>query len=89
MDAAQARRLSWRCRRGMLELDLLLSALAVRLAAGESVAGAEELLECDDNQLWDVLVTGRVQPAAQFASLAARLRQQAHSIPDNSKDDRK
>ena len=80
MDALQARRLSWRCRRGMLELDLLLAGLAARLAAGEDVEQAEALLACDDSRLWEVLVAGSRPADREFADLAGRLRQDSGCI---------
>ncbi len=72
MDA-DARRLAWRCRRGMLELDLALQPLAVRLERGERIDQAASLLACDDVELWDMLVAGAARPAAAHAKLAAEL----------------
>ena len=80
MDALQARRLSWRCRRGMLELDLLLAGLAERLAAGEAIEQAEALLACDDDKLWEVLVAGSRPADPDFSCLAGRLRGGANAI---------
>ena len=74
--AALRRRLAWGCRRGMLELDVLLRPLAARLeemdAAGlEAAAG---LLACGDDELWDVLVLRNRAPApAQRALVRALL----------------
>ena len=70
----------------MLELDLLLAGLAARLAAGEPVEQAEALLACDDDELWEMLVAGRRPPAAEFAQLAGRLRENAHSVCGNGGD---
>ena len=67
-------RLRWRCRRGMLENDLILSRyLDLR---GETISEAEagvlnRLLELPDNELWD-LVSGRQEATAP--ELAALLR---------------
>ena len=51
-------RVRWRCRRGLLELDLLLSRFVERhlldLAAEERMA-FEALLELPDPDLWDLL----------------------------------
>lgn len=64
---AELDRLRWRCRRGMLELDLVLTAFlarhAERLDAGERRSFAE-LLEYSDNDLLD-LVMGRAEPVEQ------------------------
>jgi antitoxin CptB len=58
-------RLRWRCRRGMLENDLILARFLD--ARGEAmtedeVAALDALLDLSDNELWD-LVSGRAEPA--------------------------
>ena len=57
-------RLRWKCRRGMLELDLLLRDFMDRgyasLEAGER-ATLEQLLECPDAVLLEWLM-GRIRP---------------------------
>lgn len=55
------RRLRWRCRRGMLENDLVLSRFLDRHAGTldrETLRQLGELLELGDNELWD-LICGR------------------------------
>ncbi len=58
------RDLRWRCRRGMRELDVLLTRW---LDDGWSASGEDlrqafgALLECEDDQLWDWLL-GRSEP---------------------------
>ena len=58
-------RLRWRCRRGMLENDLILErfldARAAALSAAD-VAALDLLLDYSDNDLWDIL-SGRMEPA--------------------------
>lgn len=54
-DAAGLRRLRWRCRRGMRELDQLLEGyLDKRWPNAEPLErnGFERLLDCEDDQLW-------------------------------------
>jgi antitoxin CptB len=54
-DDALRRRLQWRCRRGMRELDRLLERYLERrwsLAEPSERAGFERLLDCEDDQLW-------------------------------------
>ena len=54
-EDAALRRLRWRCRRGMRELDQLLEAFLDRSwAAAEPLPRErfERLLECEDDQLW-------------------------------------
>jgi len=63
MSDEEVRRLSWRCRRGLLELDIILQRFSENRLAG---LGAQELLAFDslldlpDNEFLDV-VTSRVK----------------------------
>jgi antitoxin CptB len=69
--------LRWQCRRGRLELDVLLERfLAAHEATLDTLARAafERLLALEDDPLLDVLL-GRVPaPDADTAALAARIR---------------
>ena len=61
MSDAEMNRLRWRCRRGLLENDLVLERFLA--AHGESLAGErlsafEALLEYPDDELWGI-VSGR------------------------------
>lgn len=63
-------RLRWRCRRGLLELDLLLERFVAqsyaRLSAAERVA-FDVLLDLPDDELWQ-MITGRIaQPSDEAA----------------------
>jgi antitoxin CptB len=64
VDARWLARLRWRCRRGMLENDLILErfldARGASLTATE-VAALDLLLDLSDNDLWDILA-GRIDP---------------------------
>jgi antitoxin CptB len=63
MEAVEFRRLQWRCRRGLLENDLVLAAFLEQHAAsleGERLRAFQALLEYSDNDLWD-LVAGRTE----------------------------
>ena len=54
-------RLKWKCRRGLLELDIVLERFLQSEAAGldeTSLDLLNELLDCQDNDLWDI-VNGR------------------------------
>jgi len=58
-------RLRWRCRRGLLENDLILARfLDARGAAisEQEVVALDRLLALSDNELWDLLA-GRQEPA--------------------------
>ena len=74
MDERRLARLRWRCRRGMLENDIVLERfLASRGAAitDQEVAMLDRLLDLTDNDLWD-LIAGRVE--ADDVSLAPMVR---------------
>lgn len=61
VTAEDLRRLRWRCRRGMLENDVVLTRFLDRRAATldrETLERLNELLELGDNELWD-LICGR------------------------------
>lgn len=59
MTAADKRRLQWRCRRGMLELDLLLDSFIEQhfqqLDEGQ-MAALDNLLALPDKDLWNLLM---------------------------------
>jgi antitoxin CptB len=65
MDQTALNRLRWRCRRGMLENDLILTRFLDR--RGFSITDAElealrSVLQLNDNDLWELL-SGRQEPA--------------------------
>ncbi|MDH3319735.1 MAG: succinate dehydrogenase assembly factor 2 [Betaproteobacteria bacterium] len=55
MDRAARDRLKWKCRRGLLELDLVLERYLRQYPEDAELA---ELLDLPDNDLWDI-VSGR------------------------------
>lgn len=61
LDSVAMERLRWRCRRGLLELDIVLQRFIGHYPALDDVQRQvfDELLELPDNQLWD-LICGRV-----------------------------
>ena len=66
LDTAGRHRLKWKCRRGLLELDLVLERFLENKVAsldGESLALLDELLDYQDNDLWDI-VNGRSEDFA-------------------------
>jgi antitoxin CptB len=77
MDQAALNRLRWRCRRGMLENDLILTRFldgrGDRITEAEQAA-LESMLEMSDNDLWEML-SGRQEPTdAALMPLLERLR---------------
>ena len=71
-------RIRWNCRRGMLELDLVLEHFTERYLPTLSAAEREilkALLEYSDNHLWDI-VCGRLEAdVPNSAGLVRRLRE--------------
>jgi antitoxin CptB len=65
MDPTRLNRLRWRCRRGMLENDLILARFLDARGAqmtDADVAALDRLLDLTDNDLWDLL-SGRAETA--------------------------
>jgi len=77
LSATERSRLRWRCRRGMLENDLVLTRYLD--ARGEAMTDEEaamlvRLLDLPDNELWD-LIAGRADaPDESLQPLVAQLR---------------
>ena len=85
-------RIQWRCRRGMLENDLVLTRfLAARGAAmtEDEIAMLDRLLDLPDNELWD-LIAGRAGAARTrssrrcVAAAARRIATHSHHPPTYS-----
>ena len=57
MNAVEQNRLKWKCRRGLLELDLVFEKFLGRVEEKDLTA-FNEILELPDNDLWDI-VAGR------------------------------
>ncbi len=56
---AEVRRLAWRCRRGLLELDIVLQrfvALEFTNLSSQELTALDALLVLPDNDFWDLLV---------------------------------
>jgi len=67
IDDAEIRKLRWRCRRGMRELDqLMLRYLDQRWPAADDAERGRflRLLDCEDDKLWQWCM-GRERPADQ------------------------
>jgi len=76
LDCLQLNRLRWRCRRGMLELDLVLERFLgenyARLTAQQRQE-FETLLELEDHELWQ-----RVRGEAATASSVVQMLRGSH-----------
>jgi antitoxin CptB len=74
IDRHELSRLRWRCRRGLLENDLLIERFFARHEATLTRTQAQALaalMELGDNELLDLLL-GRIEPAPPLASDAVR-----------------
>ena len=71
MDAVAQRKLYWKCRRGLLELDLVLSRYLEKVPYDVEL---EELLELQDNDLWDIVSGRSNRYDERFGGIVARLR---------------
>ncbi len=71
MDRLELERLKWKCRRGLLELDIVLERY---LKSGRVDAGLSELLDLPDNDLWDIVVGRSENYQPHLREVVARLR---------------
>ena len=77
-DEIELKRLRWRCRRGMRELDQLFGRYLDRDWAGASDADHGvflRLLDCEDDKLWRWFMGYEQCPDDALASLIQRIRQ--------------
>jgi len=71
MDQADKNRLLWKCRRGLLELDIVLHRYLLKHPEDNTLS---ELLDLADNDIWDY-VSGRSDPVDQrYRATVERLR---------------
>ena len=76
MEAAARSRLEWKCRRGLLELDIVLQRFlrANATLREDDLTKLNQLLDFPDNDLWDIVI-GRSQAfGPHLAGIVARLR---------------
>ena len=71
MDRVARDRLKWKCRRGLLELDLVLERY---LRGNPEDAELAEFLELADNDLWDIVSGRSDRYDGKFQGIVARLR---------------
>ena len=71
MNRIEREKLKWKCRRGLLELDLVLHRY---LKAGELDPRLSELLDLPDNDLWDIVVGRSENYQPHLSEVVARLR---------------
>jgi antitoxin CptB len=73
MNSYQKNRLQWNCRRGLLELDLVLQRFLPQVEE-QDLDSLNQILEFPDNDLWDIVIgrSDRYQP--HLNQIVARLR---------------
>ena len=71
MDRLEREKLKWKCRRGLLELDIVLNRY---LRAGDPHPQLTELLDLPDNDLWDIVVGRSEDYQPHLSEVVARLR---------------
>jgi antitoxin CptB len=77
-----SQRLRWACRRGMLELDLLLEAYLLECYDQASIAEKKnfiKLLECSDQDLFDWFMKKDLPIEPEIADMVAIILQHAHA----------
>jgi antitoxin CptB len=73
LDRVSRNRLYWKCRRGLLELDLVLQRF-IPILKDEDVHPLHQLLELPDNDLWDIISGRSDDYDRSFEETVARLR---------------
>jgi antitoxin CptB len=71
MDRAAKNRLLWKCRRGLLELDLVLQRYLAKHPEDNLLSG---LLDAHDNDLWDIVSGRSDQFDERYRATVERLR---------------
>ena len=77
LDKTAQHRLKWKCRRGLLELDLVLMKFLDRHAEGldeAKLVTLNELLDLQDNDLWDIVKGVSENFQARHRELVVQLR---------------
>ncbi len=84
LKEAEQRRLAWRCRRGMLELDIVLQrfvSVHFNSLTLSEMAQLDVLLELPDNAFWDLIQEVQTQASetksltAEYAAVLQKLRE--------------
>ena len=74
MDAVAHSRLKWKCRRGLLELDLVLHDFVEKHMQDKDLSALNDLLDLEDNDLWDIVSGRSDRYDARHGGIVARLR---------------
>ena len=74
MDALARSRLKWKCRRGLLELDLVLHDFVEKHLQEKDLGALNDLLDLEDNDLWEIVSGRSNRYDARHGGIVARLR---------------
>ena len=74
MDEAVQRKLRWKCRRGLLELDLVFQDFVEKHLEEKDVKEFNELLDFEDNDLWEIVSGRSNRYDARHGGIVARIR---------------
>ena len=76
MNSYQKNKLQWNCRRGLLELDIVLQRFLQRNLdlKEEEVSSLKNLLALPDNDLWDIVIGRSDAYQPHLNEIVARLR---------------
>ena len=76
LQEAKQRRLAWRCRRGLLELDIVLQRFVKEKFSElslEEVEVFDGLLDLPDNEFWDLIKSQKSHKDKVLARIIAKL----------------
>ncbi len=74
MTLVERNRLKWQCRRGLLELDLVLQRFLDSEIDEKEIVRLNEILNFPDNDLWDIVCGRSDDHAVHLNKIVARLR---------------
>ena len=73
MGAYEQNKLHWKCRRGLLELDLVFQRFLPRVEESD-LESLNQLLDLPDNDLWDIVIGRSNAYPPHLNDIVARLR---------------
>ena len=73
MDFHKKNKLHWKCRRGLLELDLVFEKFLPRVEESD-FENLNQLLDLPDNDLWDIVIGRSNSYPPHLHDVVARLR---------------
>ena len=83
-ESERVRRLRWQCRRGMLELDVVLSRFLEQgygILSEKEQAAFEEMLELQDQIIYDWIMDQATPDAAEMRALVRKIRETGGQAP--------